>query len=371
MSGGTILLTGTGSVGRELLLAFLRRSDARLAVLMRDRGRRSAVRRADALFALLGLTDEERRRVDVLRGDVSVPGLGLDDATLDRLARSLDLIVHTAAATSLTADRPLCEAVNRDGTAHTLSVAERCFTEGRLARFMHLSTALVAGGASAAVAREDELPTAPVCANHYEWSKYEAERIVRAAMHAGLPVTVFRPSMVVGDTDTGYTRDFNVIYPLMRLMASGYVTRFPADPQARLHLAPMNFVVDAILRAADAPWTAGLTFHLTAPEPPAVAELFDCDAFFPPGAARPHLCAPGAFDPAECSPRERELLESVSFCFPYFNSRLSFETTNTQRLVPLPVTDAAYLTRLGRYAVASGYLRHAVREDRQGRCVTS
>ena len=81
---------------------------------------------------------------------------------------------------------------------------------------------------------EDELPTAPVYANHYEWSKYEAERIVRAAMHAGLPVTVFRPSMVVGDTETGHTRDFNVIYPLMRLMACGYVTRFPANPAARL-----------------------------------------------------------------------------------------------------------------------------------------
>jgi long-chain acyl-CoA synthetase len=225
---------------------------------------------------------------------------------------------------------------------------------------MHLSTALVAGGASAAVAREDELPIAPAYANHYEWSKYEAERIVRATMHAGLPVTVFRPSMVVGDTDTGCTRDFNVIYPLMRLMASGYVTRFPADPQARLHLAPMNFVVDAVLRAVDAPWTAGLTFHLTAPKPPTVADLFDCDAFFPPGASRPRLCSPHEFDPADCSARERELLESVSFCFPYFNSRLSFETRNTERLVPLPVTDAAYLDRLGRYAVESGYIRHAV-----------
>jgi long-chain acyl-CoA synthetase len=360
MTGQTILLTGTGSVGRELLLAFLRRTDAKLAVLVRDRGRRTAAERVEALFGLLGVSDEERRRVEVLRGDVSVAGFGLDTATQDRLAESLDLIVHTAATTSLTADRPLCDSVNRNGTANALTLAERCFSEGRLARFMHLSTALVAGGGSAAVAREDELPTAPAHANHYEWSKYEAERIVRAAMHAGLPVTVFRPSMVVGDTDTGRTRDFNVIYPLMRMMASGYVTRFPADPQARLHLAPMNFVVDAVLRAVNRPWTAGMTFHLTAPEPPTVAELFECEAFFPSGAPRPHLCAPAAFDLADCTARERELLESVSFCFPYFNSRLSFDTTNTRRLMPLPVTDAAYLNRLGRYAVESGYIRHLV-----------
>ena len=360
MTGHTILLTGSGTVGRELLLAFLRGTDARVALLMRDRGRRTAASRADALFELLGLSDEERRRVEVLRGDVSVAGLGLEASAQDRLAETLDLIVHTAATTSLTADRFLCERVNRDGTANALVLAERCFVAGRLRRFIHLSTALVAGGASAAMSREDELPVAPAYANHYEWSKYEAERIVRATMHAGLPVTVFRPSMVVGDTDTGCTRDFNVIYPLMRLMASGYVTRFPADPRARLHLAPMNFVVDAVMRAVEAPWTSGLTFHLTAPEPPTVADLFNCHAFFPPGAPRPQLCPPDEFDLADCSVRERELLESVSFCFPYFNSRLSFETTNTGRLVPLPVTDSAYLDRLGRYAVESGYIRHAI-----------
>ena len=359
MTGRTILLTGTGSVGRELLLAFLRRSDARLAVLVRDRGRRTAAERAEALFARLELNAAERRRIEVLRGDVSLDHLGLDAATQDRLVRSVDLIVHTAATTSLTADRPLCESVNRDGTANALTLAERCFGEGRLTRFLHLSTALVAGGESAVIAREDELPTAPAYANHYEWSKYEAERIVRAAMHAGLPVTICRPSMVVGDTDTGHTRDFNVIYPLMRLLGSGYVTRFPADPAARLHLAPMNFVVDSVLRAVDAPWAAGRTFHLTAPDPPRVAELFECNAFFPPGASRPRLCDPAAFDLAGAPPRERELLESVAFCFPYFNSRLSFDTTNTRRLGPLPVTDAAYLDALGRYAVESGYIRQA------------
>ena len=356
MTAHSILLTGTGTIGRELLLPLLRGTSNRVAVLMRDRGRRSAAQRADALFGELELTPAERSRVDVVGGDVTRVGLGLDANALARIAESVDLIVHTAAATALTADRVLCDGVNRAGTANALMLAERCFSSGRLTRFVHLSTALVAGGESTAVAREDELPAAPAHSNHYEWSKYEAERIVRAAMHAGLPVTVFRPSMVVGDTATGRTRDFNVIYPLMRIMASGYVTRFPADPQARLHLAPLDFVVDAILRAIDAPWTIGMTFHLTAPDPPTVGQLFDCDAFFPDGAPRPRLCPPAEFDPSACTPRERELLESVSFCLPYFNSRLKFDTRNAGRLVQLPITDMAYLSRLGRYAVDSGYL---------------
>ena len=359
MTGATVLLTGTGTIGREVLLAFLRHTDSRVAVLMRDRGRRLAAQRLDALAAALALTPAERARVDLLRGDITAPGFGLDAGMLARLVRSVELFVHTAATTSLTADRALCDAVNRGGTVNALMLAGRCFMSGRLTRFAHVSTALVAGGGSSGLAREDELPAGTGHANHYEWSKYEGERVVRAAMHAGLPVTVFRPSMIVGDTDTGRTRDFHVIYPLIRMMANGYLHTFPAEPTARVHLAPLDFVVNAITRALDAPWTIGRTFHLTAPDPPTVAQLFECEAFFPRGAG-PRLCPPGDFDLAACPPRERELLESVSFCFPYFNSHLSFDTSNTRRLVPLPVTDAAYLDRLGRYAVDSGYLRHDV-----------
>jgi long-chain acyl-CoA synthetase len=216
---------------------------------------------------------------------------------------------------------------------------------------------MVAGTSATGVAREDDLPTAPRHANHYEWSKYEAERLVRAALHAGLPVTTLRPSMVVGDTKTGRTRDFNVIYPLMRIMASGCVSRFPGDPAAKLHLAPLDFVVDAILGALDAPWAVGRTFHLTSPQPPTVADLFNCDAFFPFGGRRPQLCRSVDFDASTCKGRERDLLDSVSFCFPYFNSHLSFETSNACRLLPPPITDEAYLTRLARYAADVGYLQ--------------
>ena len=357
MTPRTILLTGTGTVGREVLLALLRETTDRVVLLMRDRGRKPATTRAGALFEELGLTTQERERVDMVRGDVREERLGLNAVIQARLIESVDVIVHTAAATSLTADRVLCESVNRDGTAHVLLLAERCFRAGRLQRFLHLSTAMVAGGESMALVREDDLPSTPIHSNHYEASKHAAERIVRAAMHAGLPVTILRPSMVVGDSRTGRTRDFNVIYPLIKMLANGYLSAFPADPEAPVHLAPLDFVVDATLRAIDEPWALGRTFHITAPSPPSVHELFACDAFFPPGTARPRLCDPNTFDPKQCTQRERELLDSVSFCFPYFRSGLTFDTSNTGRLLPLPVTDAAFLDRLGRYAIESGYFR--------------
>lgn len=354
-----IFLTGTGTIGRELLLALLRNTANRISVLMRERGKRTVADRAARLFDELSLTATERARVTVLEGDVTVSDFNLGGSDLDRLIKTTDLCIHTAATTSLTADRALCESVNRTGTANALTLAARCLVGGRLKRFVHLSTAFVAGGGSDGIAYEDELPISPAHLNHYEWSKYEAERLVRVAMRAGLPATIFRPSMVVGESETGRTRDFNVIYPLLRIMASGYVRRFPADPQACVNLAPIDFVVAAILRGIDEEWTNGLTFHLTTPQPPMVAELLDCEAFFPAGSSRPQLCSPQSFSLADCGSRERELLETVAFCFPYFNSRLRFDTRNTARLCALPNADAAYLRRLGNYAVASGYLRRA------------
>jgi long-chain acyl-CoA synthetase len=360
VTGGDVLLTGLGTVGRDVLAAVLRRTRRCVHVVVRDRGSRTADARASAVFKELELTPDERSRVKVLRGDVSREDFGLDRASLDAVLSRTAILIHAAAATSLTADRELCARVNCGGTGNALMLAEQAFRQGALERYVHVSTAFVAGGNFAGVVREDELVAAPRHANEYETSKYDAERIVRAAIHAGLPATIVRPSMVVGHSGTGVTRDFDVIYPLMRMMASGYVSTFPADPDAKLQLAPLDLVVDGILAAAETPWAAGRTFHLTAPEPPTVAQLFDCDGFYPPGAPRPRLCRPEEFDETQCGPRERELLTTLSFCFPYFNSRLRFETSNAARLLPLPVTDDAFLMRLGRYAVESGYIRYAV-----------
>lgn len=356
MDQSLIFLTGTGTLGREILAALLARTSHSVAVLVRPRARRSAAERAARLFAELGLTAEQQTRIEVVAGDVTRHGLGLDPETHDRLARSTEIIIHTAAVTSLVADRALCKAVNIDGTANLLIFAERASALGPLRKVVHLSTAFVAGATCGRV-EEDRLPLAPRHFNHYEWSKYEAERLARAALGTGLPITILRPSMVVGDTTTGRTRDFNVIYPLLRLMASGLITRFPACPRGRVHLAPIDFVVEATLRASQADWTTGCTFHLTSPEPPTVEELLACDEFFPGDAPRPQLLSPDLFDLHQCPERERDLLASVAFCFPYFNAHMRFATTNAARLVALPTTDAEYLARLGRYAAASGYLR--------------
>jgi hypothetical protein len=145
------LLTGTSGVAREVLIALLRHTPARVALLMPDRKRRPALPRAEALFDRLALDAAERARVDVVSGDVVLPNLGLQADVRGRLTDTLQTIVHTAGETS-------------DGTANALMLAERCFMAGRLQRFVHVNGAV-------------------------------ENRMVRAAMNAGLPVTIIGPGI--------------------------------------------------------------------------------------------------------------------------------------------------------------------------------
>jgi hypothetical protein len=166
-----------------------------------------------------------------------------------------------------------------------------------------------------------------------------------------------RPSLLKGQ---GVADDSDVVLPLLRLIANRGIARLPVNAEARVAVTPVDFAVEAIMRALGEEWTAGLTFHLTWPESPTVAELFNLDSAF--AAQRPQLCAAEDFDTSSCAAHEHELLEAVRCYLPYFNSRLTFETKNTARLMGSPAHEANYLNRLRSYmaaALASASVRQA------------
>ena len=66
---------------------------------------------------------------------------------------------------------------------------------------------------------EDELDEGQEFLNHYESTKFEAEVLVRRAMKAGLPATIYRPGIVVGDSRTGETQKYDGPYILRHLPA--------------------------------------------------------------------------------------------------------------------------------------------------------
>ena len=212
----SVLLTGaTGFVGTEVLARLLRDGEDVVA-LVRDERR---------LDPVLGA------HVRAVRGDLVAPELSVPD--------DITAIVHCAASVSFALPLDEARAINVEGTRAMLDLAERLGVE----RFVHVSTAYVAGRHRGRFG-EDDLWVGQEFRNSYERSKAEAEQLVH---DRDLPSVVVRPSIVMGDSRTGWTPAFNVLYWPLRAYARGLLTHVPAAPDARVDIVPVDYVADAIV----------------------------------------------------------------------------------------------------------------------------
>jgi thioester reductase-like protein len=213
-------------------------------------------------------------RVDLVEGDITLPDLGLDPAA-ERHAREATQIWHMAAAYDLSVSREVAVRVNVEGTRHVLDLASRC---ADLRRFHHVSTCYVSGRYSGVFAEED-LEKGQAFNNSYEETKFLAEVEVRRAADAGLPTTVYRPAIVVGNSRTGETQKYDGPYFVVQwVLRQPGTTVVPVvgDPDAtRVNVVPIDFVVDAIAHLSSLPHAAGRTYHLADPDPLTVTQLLE------------------------------------------------------------------------------------------------
>jgi thioester reductase-like protein len=153
--------------------------------------------------------------------------------------------------------------INVIGTKNVLEFAHEA---RQLRRLCHWSTAFVAGKRKGIIL-EEELEEGQSFHNAYEESKYEAEVSVRHAQKH-LPITVFRPSVIVGDSKRGEIGPYDGPYDLIAtLRGRGFPLSFSGTDSAPCHLVPVDYVVDAACELAADVRTAGATFHLTDPNP--------------------------------------------------------------------------------------------------------
>jgi dephospho-CoA kinase len=212
-------------------------------------------------------------QVEVLAGDVSDMDLGLSSAEYRALSRELTWIHHLAGIYFMGVDDDTARRVNVTGTRTVLDLARDA---SRLERLVHWSTAMVSGDRKGTFT-EDDLEAGQKFRNAYERTKYEAERLVRAAMRQ-LPITVVRPGIIVGDSRTGEIDTFDGPYYLMVLIATNASrVRLPllGRSTAPLHLAPIDYVVEAAWHVARGEAAAGKTFHLVDPAPLSARAVFE------------------------------------------------------------------------------------------------
>jgi long-chain acyl-CoA synthetase len=189
--------------------------------------------------------------------------MGLGEGELRALASDTESIFHCAASTSLGQPIELAREANVGSTERVLRLARLAQESSNLTvEFFHVSTAYVAGDTSAIVTPE-ELRVGATFRNGYEQSKAEAEQLVRS--HADeLHTCIFRPSMIVGDSITGQTNAFNVIYIPARYLASGLLSFLPAHPNTPCDLVPVDYVADAMVALSAQKPDSGSCFHISA-----------------------------------------------------------------------------------------------------------
>ncbi len=266
MTARTWFITGvTGFVGRELLKRILNRSQDRVIGLVRGRDDEAVEgRRVKVLADLYGgeVPDGFDARFEAVRGELHTERLGLDEATWERIAASASRMVHSAA--SVRFDLKLDEARkhNFDGTRRMLDLALRAAEKGGLDRFAYVGTCYVAGDRTDVV-KAEELDVGQGFRNTYERTKMESEKLVREHMDR-LPIAIFRPSIIVGDSRTGETSSFNVIYWPVRVYARGWWPFFIGNPDAPSDVVPINFVCDAMLHILDREDCCGSCYPLAA-----------------------------------------------------------------------------------------------------------
>jgi thioester reductase-like protein len=368
---GLILTGATGLLGRYLLRDLLM-TGRRVVVLARDSRISSAADRIGAIVDFWSRSlGHDLFRPTILNADLADSHLGLQAGDRAWLARHCRGIVHAAAKVSMRrASDGEPWRTNVDGTGRLLDLC----ADLDHGEFHHISTAFVCGARPGPI-RERDLDCGQQFHNDYERSKHEAERLVRSAER--VRTTVYRPSVIVGDSQTGYTSTYHGFYRFLdlanRLAAPGdsagrrkLALRLPCAGGAPRDLVPVDWVSQAVVQIVSRPRWHGRAFHLTARRPvPArliravTEQVLDIDGV--------RFAGP---DPiSDPTPMEKTFLDHVQEYWPYLHGDPKFDRENTRAALanlPAPRVGRAMLARMVRFARAQRWGRRD-RTDTVGR----
>jgi nucleoside-diphosphate-sugar epimerase len=364
-----VLLTGaTGLLGQYLLRGLLAAGQPVVVLARPCRGRAAADRVAECVAFWGEALGRPLACPAVLEADLGPRLAGVTPADRRWLGRRCRAVVHAAASLAF---RPAPDGepwrTNVEGTAALL----RLCREVGIAEWHHVSTAFVCGRRAGPI-HEGELDCGQDFHNHYEQSKLEAERRVRAA--AGLRVTVYRPSVIVGDSRTGHTSSYGGLYRLLGLAARladacapsvggrapgprPFPLRLPLSGAEPSNLVPVDWVAAAVVGLLARPEAHGATYHIVG-RSPVPAGLVCRVAAEELGLEGVELVGPGGV--TRPSALEEAFREGLEDYWPYLAGAPEFRCDNTARALPdlpPPPVDVSLLRRLIRFAVSDNWGR--------------
>jgi thioester reductase-like protein len=243
-----IFLTGsTGYIGAHVAAGLLERHSDRLNLLVRAKDQHEAeVRLWNAMqlhFAFPEFHRYLRERVTIFRGDLTGSQFGLSGDDYGRLIESTDSIIHCAASLNRKSERA-CLNVNLRGTLEVVKLGMAARDHHGLRRFSHVSTVAVAGHRRNEVVREDDaIQWDRADYDPYARTKKFCEHMIRELL-PDVQRTIFRPSIVLGDSRHAETTQFDMVRAFV-FLASLPVLPFRSNDQ--IDIVPVNYVADSVV----------------------------------------------------------------------------------------------------------------------------
>ena len=378
-----VFLTGaTGFLGTQIVRRLIKNEDICVIVLVRGKNFEDAHRHLHRAWwewpdlmeeiveqKKIKTRDLNENKIYILNGDVSKVGLGLENDEYNFLVDNLTHVIHAAADIRLNVSIDDLRKINVTGTKNLVKLALDVHKNHGIRRFSHLSTAYVAGGQDGLIS-ENTLSDEYGFLSNYEQSKYEGELIVKKS---GLPISIFRPGMVVGDSTSGYVKTFNTIYVLIRLYLTRKLPLLPVSKESKINLVSVDYVADSVVKLTLDDNAEGFTFHLTAPYSalPNVKEFIDFIQQWANdnlGLKLPKpLFLPSAFIPyisflLKYSSNGKRLRQTIKELKPYLNEDREFSRTNLEDFLgPYNLNWKKFLPEILKYAVYYGFFHRSER----------
>jgi thioester reductase-like protein len=265
-----VLLTGlpTSFVARKLLPELLANEQTQIKCVVTD-AQHDPVR---DLVATLGAAAQDR--VELVRGDITAMDFGMAGTRFLALAKNIDVIQHCVCATTggVSRDAELRTYLGSTGEVLELALA----SGGRLSRLVYWGSALLSQPVHGRVS-EASLIRPDSFRNTADQARFQAEQLLRDSI-ARVPITILRPSLIVGDSKTGEGDPLSGMYLLMLMLLSSPVDLrlpLPGRGDQPINLVPIDFVVQAGKTIADDARSTGKTFNIVDDRPLSVRRVFE------------------------------------------------------------------------------------------------